>query len=214
MKPTLIDNGCKNRVKPTFLRDIKTEALLVFARTGLEQYFAQLRAAGIKPTVGSEDDTSYIYDTLQKLLHDLQQCVVDAEYIQAITARAAQDRRFVPLYQQEKPLIEYYNVLVHAVEQHYKDEPLFLPELLVICALSIWILEEEKSMHHYPFLMQIDWLELMGRFESNRHEFEKEGACHISKIHDFSHKLIQKLINKKLQIKQTKKSSAKRKRKS
>ena len=33
---------CKNRVKPKLLRDIKTEALLVFIRTTLEQSFQQI----------------------------------------------------------------------------------------------------------------------------------------------------------------------------
>jgi len=210
INPLPIDNNCKKRVKPTFLRDVKTEALLVFARTGLERYFAQLHTAGFQPNIGSKDDTSYIYSSLQKLLHDLQQCVVDAGYIQAVTIQAAKDQRFIPLYQQEKPLIDYYNVLVHAVEQHSRDEPLFLPELLVVCALSIWILEEEKSMHLYPFLLEIDWLELIGRFESNRHEFEKNGECHVSKIHDFSYKLIQKLKQKKLLQKRAGKRTAKK----
>lgn len=33
--------SCKNRIKPLLLRDVKTEALLVFVRTTLEDYFNQ-----------------------------------------------------------------------------------------------------------------------------------------------------------------------------
>jgi hypothetical protein len=34
--------SCKNRIKPLLLRDVKTEALLVFVRTTLEDYFIRL----------------------------------------------------------------------------------------------------------------------------------------------------------------------------
>ena len=34
--------NCKNRVKPRLLRDVKTEALLVFIRTTLEQSLYQI----------------------------------------------------------------------------------------------------------------------------------------------------------------------------
>ena len=33
---------CSNRIKPKLLRDIKTEALLAFIRTTLEEYFKEL----------------------------------------------------------------------------------------------------------------------------------------------------------------------------
>ena len=199
-----VNNNIAKRVKPSLLRDVKTEALLVFTRTGLEGYFSQLNRAGCAPVIGSEEDTAYIYGTLQSLLENLQECVVDAEYIQTIASHASKEQKMFLLYQQEKPLIDYYNLLVQAVGEHYKDEPLYLPDFLVICALSIWILEEEKSVHHYPFLEDIDWLELIGRFELNRQEFEKEGECLLSKIHDFSYKLIQRLKKKKLKIKPNK----------
>ncbi len=196
-----IDKPSANRVKPTFLRDVKTEALLVFARTGLERYFAQIDEAGCRPLIGTAEDTAYVYDTLGSLLLNLQASVVDAAYVQTLASQASTDPHLFLQYRQEKPLIEYYNVLVDAVSHHYKNDPLYLPDFLVVCALSIWILEEEKSVHHYPFLQGIDWLELIGRFELNRQEFEKEGECLLSKIHDFSYQLIQRLKKKKLKIK-------------
>ena len=38
-----LDNiNCTARIKPSLLRDVKTEALLVFVRTALERYFEQI----------------------------------------------------------------------------------------------------------------------------------------------------------------------------
>lgn len=206
----IIDTNCQSRIKPSLLRDVKTEALLVFTRTGLEGYFAQLQQADCRPAIGDASNSAYIYASLEKLLNHLQACVVDASYIQTLAHRAAKDATFSLMYQSERPLIAYYNVLVDTVAQRFSQQPLFLPDLLTLCALSIWILEEEKSTHLYPFLEEIDWLELISRYESNRDEFEKEGKCLISEIHDFSYHLIQKLKNKKFKIKTIKSKSKRR----
>ena len=47
---------CKNRVKPKLLRDVKTEALLVFIRTTLEQSFHQIDKVGYNFRLGNDED--------------------------------------------------------------------------------------------------------------------------------------------------------------
>ena len=39
----VLNTNCKNRIKPKLIRDVKTEALLVFARTALERFFAKMK---------------------------------------------------------------------------------------------------------------------------------------------------------------------------
>ena len=55
-------NNCKNRVKPKLLREQKTEALLVFIRTTLEQYFKDLHydieEKSVK-TIENKDDGTF-----------------------------------------------------------------------------------------------------------------------------------------------------------
>lgn len=205
-----INEYCTDRIKPTLLRDVKTEALLVFVRTALERYFIQLKEAGFRPAVGSDEDTEYIYSTLQLLLQNLQTSVVNVDYILELTSKAHQEKFFELLYYKEKPLIDYYNALAISIEEQYSDSKAYLPEFMVICCLSNWILEEEKSVSLYPFLENIDWLELIGRFELNAKEFEKNGECHISKIHEISFNVINKLKQKKFQIKKYKKKKKKK----
>lgn len=205
-----INYYCTSRIKPTLLRDVKTEALLVFVRTALERYFIQLKEAGYRPVVGSDEDTDYIYSTLQFILQKLQESVVNVDYILELTSKAHQDKFFELLYYKEKPLIDYYNVLAMTIEKQYNGSKAYLPEFMVICCLSNWILEEEKSVSLYPFLENIDWLELISRFELNAKEFEKNGECHISKIHEISFHVVVKLKQKKFQIKKYKKPKRKK----
>ena len=206
----LIDENCTSRIKPTLLRDIKTEALLVFVRTALERYFTQLKEAGYRPVVGSDEDTEYIYSTLQNILQNLQKNVVNVDYILELTSKANQNKNIELLYFKEKPLIDYYNVLALTIEEQYKGSQAYLPEFMVICCLSNWILEEEKSVYLYPYLENIDWLELISRFELNAKEFKKDGECQISKIHEISFHVVKKLKEKKFQLKKYNKSKKKR----
>ena len=65
---TSIPNHCNNRIKPSLLRDIKTEALLVFARTALERYFAKIDEYNVDLQLATKEETSYVYDTLKTFL--------------------------------------------------------------------------------------------------------------------------------------------------
>ncbi|WP_418187265.1 hypothetical protein ACNSOP_08000 [Aliarcobacter lanthieri] len=53
--------NCKNRVKPKLLRDIKTEALLVFIRTTLEQYFDSIDNGVYYFELSNKEDNEYIF---------------------------------------------------------------------------------------------------------------------------------------------------------
>ena len=50
------------------LRDIKTEALLVFIRTTLEQCFHQIDNVGYNFRLGNDEDNEIVYSSLKKLL--------------------------------------------------------------------------------------------------------------------------------------------------
>jgi len=207
-----INDNCVHRIKPQLLRDVKTEALLVFARTALERYFVRLDEIDYKPTVGTDDDSIYIYGTLKKLRDDLQECVINVDYLLDVVAGARTHLQLQLLHHQELPLIEYYDVMARKVSTYYDDKPAFIPEFLVICVLSDWIIEEEKSVDLYPFLKEIDFLELMSKFEANRDYFQKDGECKLSEIQDLSLRITAKLKEKKFKV-NTKRVSKSRKKK-
>ena len=193
----LINDNCKNRIKPILLIDVKTEALLVFIRTALERYFAQIDKAEYKPIVGTNDETKYVYDILRKLLVDLQDSVVNVDYFIKLTNESKKSLQLRELAKYEDPLISYYDVMADEVAKYYAGKPAFLPEYLIICLLDHWIFEEEKSINLYPFLKDIDFLDLMSKFETDRKSFERDNVCIIREIHDVSFRIIEKLKNKK-----------------
>ena len=187
-----INYPCINRIKPTLLRDIKTEALLVFARTALERFFAEIDASDIKLT-SADEETTYVYTTLKKFLVDLQECVVNADYLIDIAKNSNKSPLLHMLAKKEDSLTCYYDLMARKVRSFYQEKPLLLPELLVICVLAEWILGEEKSTNLYPFLNDIDFLELMSKFEMNRKLFERDDSCTVSEIHEVSFKLVEGL---------------------
>ena len=195
-----INDNCENRIKPQLLRDVKTEALLVFARTALERYFQKLDEIDYKPTVGTDEDSIYLYDTLKGLRNDLQKCVVNVDYLLNLAEGVHKHPELRKLYQQESPLIEYYDVMARKVGNFYEKRAAYIPEFLVICVLSDWIIEEEKSVDLYPFLKEIDFLELISKFESNRSHFQKDGDCKLTEIHELSLRITMKLKEKKFKV--------------
>jgi len=56
-KNNLIGSYCTKRIKPSLLRDVKTEALIVFARTALERYFTELDQANVETACETDEDT-------------------------------------------------------------------------------------------------------------------------------------------------------------
>jgi hypothetical protein len=75
---------CKNRVKPVLLRDIKTEALLVFCRTTLEDYFNQIDKLGYFFQLGNKEDNEFTTSELKKLLNNLQDTVINFSYLRSL----------------------------------------------------------------------------------------------------------------------------------
>lgn len=208
----ILNDHCQERIRPQFLRERKTEALLVFARTALERYFEKLDEIDYEPMVGTDADSVYIYDTLKKLRDDLQRTVVNVDYLINITKGVRVYPQLKKLYQQEMPLIEYYDVMARKVSTYYENRPAFIPEFLVICVLSYWIDEEEKSIALYPFLEEIDFLELISKFEQNRDYFQKDGECKLSEIYDLSERIVFKLKEKRFKLKQERVSKTRKKR--
>lgn len=206
-----IQTNCVNRVRPTILRDRKTEALLVFARTALERYFQELDQTDFDDIVDTNEDIHYVYATLKNLLTNLQESVVNVDYLINVTQISTQYPNFKSLALKEKALIEYYNAMASVVKEHYRDQNAYLPELLVICVLEEWLLGEEKSTALYPFLNEVDYLEVIGKFEINRKSFEKDGVCKISEIHALSSKIVSRLKNYKYMMNKSRISKTRKK---
>lgn len=195
-----LQNNCTHRVKPSLLRDVKTEALLVFSRTALERYFDQIDAKGGYPKLGSEEDTRFVYDTLRRLRDQLQFHVVNVDYLIVAVKGAEKYSQFRLLAKHEEPLVWYYNVMAKKIVSYFSDTTSFIPEFLIVCMLNHWIHEEEKSIHWYPFLKETDFASLIDVFESNREIIEQHKEGIISELFNVAISMVEKLKNEKYKV--------------
>ena len=191
---------CKNRIKPLLLRDIKTEALLVFIRTTLEDYFRQIENESYYFGLGSKEDNQFVYNELKKLLEKLQDTVINSSYLRCLIENAPKHPSLKVLAKKEEPLMVYYDSLVKTIERLLKDGNLWIPELIVIALLSEWIIEEEKSTYFYPFLNDINYLDLLSRYDNAKIGLDKDKKEIMLNMYKISSTLIEKLKNTKYKV--------------
>lgn len=196
---------CKNRIKPLLLRDIKTEALLVFIRTTLEDYFRQIENESNYFELGSKEDNQFVYNELKKLLEKLQDTVINSSYLRSLIENAPKHPSLKVLAKKEEPLMVYYDSLVKTIERLLKDGNLWIPELIVIALLSEWIIEEEKSTYFYPFLNDINYLDLLSRYDNAKIGLDKDKKEIMLNMYKISSTLIEKLKNTKYKVSKNKK---------
>ena len=184
---------CKNRVKPILLKDIKTEALLVFIRTTLEQSFQQIDNIGYSFELGNDKDKELVYSSLKKLLEQLQDTVINSTYLRSLIENAHKNATLKLLAKKEEPLMIYYDTLVKTIEVCLPNGSFWIPELVVVSLLSEWIIEEEKSTYFYPFLKDIDYIDLITRYDHSKKDLDDEKKEIIMNMYKISSKLIEKL---------------------
>ena len=187
---------CKNRVKPKLLRDIKTEALLVFIRTTLEQSFYQIDNNDYDFILNNDEDKKYTYTTLRRLLVLLQDTVINSTYLRSLIENSHKNLTLKMLAKKEEPLMVYYDTLVSTIELCLPNGSSWIPELLVIMLLSEWIIEEEKTAYFYPYLKDINYLDLITKYENSKKSLNDEKKEVLMNMYKISSKLIDKLKDK------------------
>jgi len=185
--------SCPNRVKPKLLREMKTEALLVFIRTTLEEYFIKLDNEEIKSQIGSDKDIEFVSLSLRELLSNLQESVVSSTYLRSLIANMHKNSALKMIAKKEEPLMVYYDSIIKALEKKFYNGQYWMPELVVISLLSEWIIEEEKSTFLYPFLGDINYLELLNIYDKTKLNLDDEKREIIMNMYKISSYLILKL---------------------
>ena len=196
---------CKNRIKPLLLRDVKTEALLVFIRTTLEDYFKQIENSSYYFELGSKEDNQFVYNELKKLLEKLQDTVINSSYLRSLIENAPKHQSLKALAKKEEPLMVYYDSLVKTIERLLTNGSSWIPELIVISLLSEWIIEEEKSTYFYPFLKDLDYIDLINRYDNAKIGLDKDKKEIMLNMYKISSTLIEKLKNTKYKVSKNKK---------
>lgn len=204
-----ININCKNRIKPKLLREQKTEALLVFIRTTLEQYFQELDNNKISITIGTLENTVFINNVLRELLDNLENCVVNSTYLRSLVAESNKNKTLKMIMKKEEPLIVYYDAIVKSIEKNLLNGSNWIPELMVIALLSEWIIEEERSAYLYPFLKEINYIELLERYDHARLNTDDMKKEIIMDMYKLSTQLIKSLKNTNYKINTTRKKRKK-----
>ncbi|MGB5793343.1 hypothetical protein [Poseidonibacter sp.] len=184
------------RIKPKLLREQKTEALLVFIRTTLEQVKYQQNYIKL----GSQKDRDYIQSVLQELLENLQKYVVNSSYLQNLVDNSHTNKQLSLILITEMPLLTYYSVLSKVMRVKLQNGSPWMPELLVISLLSEWIIEEGKSTHLYPFLENIDYLHLIEIYDKTKQKEKFENKKTVMNMYKLATILIQKLKSSSYKI--------------
>ncbi|MBY0540903.1 MAG: hypothetical protein K2P52_05760 [Campylobacterales bacterium] len=198
---------CKNRIKPKLLRDVKTEALLVFIRTTLEQSFYQIDNIGYSFELGNDKDKELVYSSLKKLLEQLQDTVINSTYLRSLIENSHKNATLKLLAKKEEPLMIYYDTLIKTIEVCLPNGSSWIPELVVISLLSEWIIEEEKTAYFYPYLKDIDYLDLINRYDNSKKDLDNEKKEIIMNMYKISSKLIEKLKKAEYKINPNRKKS-------
>ena len=196
---------CKNRVKPKLLRDIKTEALLVFIRTTLEQSFQQIDNVGYNFRLGNDEDNEVVYSSLKALLEQLQDTVINSTYLRSLIENAHKNATLKLLAKKEEPLMIYYDTLIKTIEVCLPNGSSWIPELVVISLLSEWIIEEEKTAYFYPYLKDMNYLDLINRYDNSKKDLNNEKKDIMMDMYKLSSKLIEKLKKVEYKINTTRK---------
>ena len=196
---------CKNRIKPKLLRDIKTEALLVFIRTTLEQSFQQIDNVGYNFRLGNDEDNEVVYSSLKALLEQLQDTVINSTYLRSLIENAHKNATLKLLAKKEEPLMIYYDTLVKTIEVCLPNGSFWIPELVVISLLSEWIIEEEKTAYFYPYLKDMNYLDLINRYDNSKKDLNNEKKDIMMDMYKLSSKLIEKLKKVEYKINTTRK---------
>lgn len=200
---------CRNRVKPKLLRDIKTEALLVFVRTTLEQYFYQIDNVGYNFRLKTDEDNEIVYSSLKFLLEQLQDTVINSSYLRSLIENSHKNITLKVLAKKEEPLMVYYDTLVKTIESSLKNGSSWIPELVVISLLSEWIIEKEKTAYFYPYLKDIDYLDLISRYDDTKKTLDVDKKEMIMNMYKTSSVLIEKLKKAEYKINTTRRKNKK-----
>ncbi len=152
-------------IKVKLLRDIKTDALLIYIRSVLEEILAKIDKNEYTINLGYTEFNEEIKENILFLLSKLQQSVLNANELKSIIVTEQKKRNNKRLLPDDEALILYYNTLVRQIESVLNDGEQWIPEQVIFALLSEWIIEEKKSTYFYPFLNEIDYLKLLGYYE-------------------------------------------------
>jgi len=195
------------QIKIKLLRDVKTDALLIYIKTVIEELLENIKNEKYKIDLGNKEFNNEIFENISKLNDKLSFSIINAYELKAFVSYQQLKNRRNKLLPNDEALVFYYNSIVKEIESKLDNGELWIPEQIILSLLSEWILEEEKSIEFYPFLKEFNYLKLLSFYETARN-FEKNQQLkeNITKMYKISSSMIKRLKNTKYKINNSRKS--------
>jgi hypothetical protein len=143
------------------LRDIKTDALLIYIKTVIEELLENVKNEKYKIDLGYEEFNKEIEKNIIELNEKLDKTIINAYELKSFMAYQQTRQKNHKLLPNDEALVFYYNTIVKQIETQLVEGELWIPEQIILALLSEWILEEEKSIIFYSFLKDFDYLKLL-----------------------------------------------------
>jgi hypothetical protein len=188
-------------IKVKLLRDIKTDALMIYIRSVLEEIVSKIDKNEYSINLGYKEFNDEIRNNVLFLLAKLQQNVLNANELKNIIIIEQNKRSNTRLLPDDEALILYYNTLVLQIESVLHEGEPWIPEQVIFALLSEWVIEESKSTYFYPFLNEIDYLKLLNYYEQiAKEEVETDIKSNVLKMYEIASSMIRKLKNCKYKM--------------
>ncbi|MDX9901176.1 MAG: hypothetical protein RBT22_06760 [Aliarcobacter sp.] len=194
------------------LRDIKTDALLIYIKTVIEELLENIKNETYKIDLGYENFNKKIEENIIELNIKLDKTIINAYELKSFMAYQQMKQINHKLLPNDEALVFYYNTIVKQIETQLKEGELWIPEQIVLALLSEWVLEEEKSTIFYTFLNDFDYLRLLSYYETARNNEKNINLReNIIRMYQISSSMIKRLKNSKYKINSSRKSKMRKK---
>ncbi|MDD4328979.1 MAG: hypothetical protein PHD79_03425 [Aliarcobacter sp.] len=194
------------------LRDIKTDALLIYIKTVIEELLENIKNETYKIDLGYENFNKEIEENIIELNIKLDKTIINAYELKSFMAYQQMKQTNHKLLPNDEALVFYYNTIVKQIETQLKEGELWIPEQIVLALLSEWVLEEEKSTIFYTFLNDFDYLRLLSYYETARNNEKNINLReNIIRMYQISSSMIKRLKNSKYKINSSRKSKMRKK---
>ena len=133
------------QIKLKLLRDFKTDELLIYIKTVIEELLENIKKGSYKIDLGNDEFNLEIEENIKILNSHLSKTIINAYELKAFMSYSQIKTKNSKLLPNDEALVFYYNSIVKQIETSLQEGDIWIPEQIILSLLSEWILEENKS---------------------------------------------------------------------
>lgn len=190
---------------------IKTDALMIYIRTTLEELIKRIERNEYNLNLYTQEFNNEILKNMYILLNNLKKTIFNSEELEYKVAIRKLKNTKNEWFSYENALFFYFNIIVNKMILNIKNGNTWIPDQIIFSLLSEWIIENEKPIPSYLFLKDFDYTKLLSYYEITRNNTSNDSLKrNISIMFNVSSSVIQKLKASKYKINNTRKSKSRK----